>query len=68
MEKAEAKNYSFASVFSGMYSSHITPVIEDKGRDWQNEGLLPVGQIYLNTCKGFDTVTQDILASELERH
>lgn len=53
MENAEAKNYFFASVFSGMSSSHITHITEDKGRDWQNEELPAINKAggYLRNLK-----------------
>lgn len=45
MKKAEAKNYFLASVFSGMYSSHMIHIRNDKGRGWQNEKLPAADQV-----------------------
>ncbi|GAB0181571.1 mitochondrial enolase superfamily member 1 [Grus japonensis] len=44
MEKAEALNDFFASVFMGKYSSHTTQVTEGKGRNWENEEPPIVGE------------------------
>jgi len=37
MEKAEALNDFFASIFTSKCSSHITQVTGGTGRDWENE-------------------------------
>ncbi|GAB0179685.1 mitochondrial enolase superfamily member 1 [Grus japonensis] len=44
MEKAEALNDFFASVFTGECLSHTAQVTEGKGRDWENEELPTVGE------------------------
>ncbi|GAB0209554.1 mitochondrial enolase superfamily member 1 [Grus japonensis] len=44
MEKAEVLNDFFASVFTDKCSSHTAQVAEGKGRDWENEELLTVGE------------------------
>ncbi|GAB0188489.1 mitochondrial enolase superfamily member 1 [Grus japonensis] len=43
MEKAEALNDFFASVFTGKCSSHTTHVTEGKGRVWKNAEPPTVG-------------------------
>ncbi|GAB0191906.1 mitochondrial enolase superfamily member 1 [Grus japonensis] len=44
MEKAEVLKDFFASVFTGKCSSHTTQVTEGKGRDWESEEPLAVGE------------------------
>ncbi|GAB0205422.1 mitochondrial enolase superfamily member 1 [Grus japonensis] len=44
MEKAEALNNCFASVFTGKCLSRTAQVTEGKGRDWENEEPPTVGE------------------------
>ena len=44
MEKAEALNDFFASVFTGKCSSHTAQVTGGKGTDWENEEPPSVGE------------------------
>lgn len=44
MEKGEAFNGFFASVFTGKCSSRITQVSEGKGRNWKNAEPPTVGE------------------------
>jgi len=43
-EKAEVLNNIFSSVFTDKNSSHAAQLTESKGRDWENEVLLIVGE------------------------
>ena len=44
VDKDEVLNDFFASVFNSKCSSHTTQVAEGKGRDWENEEPLTVGE------------------------
>jgi len=44
MGKAEVLNHFFALVFTSKCSSHTTQVTDGKGRDWDNEEPLSVGE------------------------